>query len=145
MGDSPTIDWTKTIVWQASASAAQLAECQKLALQQQQELLQDSQQRMASWTKRRQQALETGLEALSRMAACKTPVEMATIYGEWMSGSITRVLDDLDEAQAQAVKLTERLQQASKTLFDAQQAAASKVEPTLPVVTAPESWRQAAD
>ena len=53
MGDSPTTDWTKTIVWQTGASTAHIAECQKMALQQQQELLQDSQQRMAAWTKRR--------------------------------------------------------------------------------------------
>lgn len=147
MGDSPTTDWTKTIVWQAGSSTAHIAECQKMALHQQQELLQDSQKRLLAWTQRRRQALETGLDALARMSSCKTPVEMMAICGEWMSGSFSRVLADVEEAQAQAVKVTEQLQQASKTLFEAEPPAAAPPPSTdrhLPVaVTAP--LREAAD
>ena len=98
MGDSPNIDWTRTIAWQAGASPAHLAECQKMALQQHHELLQDAQERMAAWIRRRQLALETGIDALTRMSACKTPVEMAAICGEWVPGSITRIPADLDDA-----------------------------------------------
>jgi hypothetical protein len=150
MGDSPTTDWTKTIVWQTGASTAHIAECQKMALQQQQELLQDSQQRMAAWTKRRQLALETGLDALSRMSACKTPVEMMAICSEWMSGSFSRVLADFEEAQAHTARMAEHLQKASKALFDAEQAPAAAPpvnERQLPVVTGerPASLREAAD
>lgn len=135
MGDSPTTDWTKTIVSQAGSSADHIAECQKMALQQQQELLQDSQQRLAAWTKRRQQALETGLDALSRMASCKTPVEMMAVYSEWMSGSFSRVLADVEDAQAHTVKMTEQMQHASKALFDSAQAASHPASARhLPVV-----------
>lgn len=60
----------------------------------------------SNWMTRRQEALETGLDALKRMSTCKTPVEVAVIYGEWMSGSMTRVLADLED-----------FQKASRTLF----------------------------
>ena len=53
----------------------------------------------SNWMIRRQEALETGLDAIKRMSACKTPVEMASIYGEWMTGSMTRVLADLEDFQ----------------------------------------------
>lgn len=150
MGDSPTTDWTRTIVRQAGSSTAHIADCQKMALHQQQELLQDSQKRMLAWTQRRRQALETGLDALSRMSSCKTPVEMMAICGEWMSGSFSRVLADVEEAQAHAVQVAGQLQHASRMLFETTQAAAQPVnERHLPVVTGrpdtPGGLREAAE
>ena len=151
MGDSPTTDWTNKIVSQAGSSTAHLAEYQKLALRHQQELMQDAQQRMAGWTRRRQQALETGLDALSRMAASRTPVEIVAICGEWMTGSMTRLLTDFEEAQAHTVKLAGQMQTASKSLLDAGletgKAVAADVAETsrhLPVVQT-EPLRQAAE
>ena len=135
MGDSPNTDWTRTIAWQAGSTPAHLAEMQKIALQQQQELLDDAQQLMAAWTRRRQVALETGIEALRRISACNTPVAMAAICGEWVSGSITRILADLDDAQAHALKMADHFQKASKALLESQQAAAA--EPAAPA-TAPQ-------
>jgi hypothetical protein len=139
MGASPNIDWTRTIVWQSGASSAHLAECQKMALQQQHELLQGAQQRTAAWIRRRQVALETGIDALTRMSACKTPVEMAAICGEWVSGSITRMLADLNDAQAHTVKMAEHFQKASSTLLESPQAAPAEPAPPAeirqPVVT----------
>lgn len=123
MGDPQHFDWTRTFAWPAGAPPAPLAECQKIALQQQHELLQGAQQHMAAWMRRRQVALETGIDALTRMSACKTPVEMAAIYGEWMAGSITRILADLDDAQAHTVKMAEHFQKASSTLLGSPQAA----------------------
>lgn len=149
MADSPNTDRTRTIAWHAAATPAHLAECQKLALQHQQELLQDAQQRLAAWAKRRQTALETGIEALTRMSTCKTPVEAAAICSEWMSGSITRMIADFDDAQAHAARMSEEIQKASRDLFEAQQASAAKVpaifQPTLSEVPAREQLRDAAD
>ena len=62
MGASANIDWTRTIAWQTGASSAHLAEYQKMALQQQHELLQGAQRRTAAWIRRRQVALETGID-----------------------------------------------------------------------------------
>lgn len=122
MTDSPNINSTRSI-----------------APEQQHELLQGAQQRMTAWIGRRQEALETGIDALKRMSACKTPIEMAVIYGEWLSGSMTRVLVDLEDGQAHTVKMAEQFQKASRTLFASPQAApgefASPGEIRQPVVT----------
>jgi len=138
MGASHNIDSTRTIAWQAGTSPAALAECQKVALQQQHEVLEDAQQRMAAWLRRRQLALETGLDALTRMSACKTPVEMAAIYGEWMAGSITRMLADVDDAEAHTAKLAGHFHKATSTLFETPQAAPAEPAP-------PAEIRQPAD
>jgi hypothetical protein len=53
----------------------------------------------SNWMTRRQEALETGLDALKRMSACKTPIEAAVICSEWMSGSMTRIMADMEDAQ----------------------------------------------
>lgn len=66
----------------------------------------------SNWMTRRQEALETGLDAIKRMTTCKTPVEAATIYSEWLSGSMTRVLADFEDVQ-----------KASQALFVSPQAA----------------------
>ena len=90
-----------------------------IALQQQHELLEGAQQRMTAWMNRRQEALETGLDAIRRMSACKTPIEVAVIYSEWLSGSMTPVLADLEDGQAHTVRMAEHVQKASSTLFAA--------------------------
>ena len=80
----------------------------------------------SNWMIRRQEALETGLDAFKRMATCKTPLEVAVIYSEWLSGSMTRVLADFED-----------MQKASRTLFVLPTAA-----PAQP--PAPQQLRQAA-
>jgi hypothetical protein len=129
MGDSPNVDGTRTIAWQAGAPPVHLAEYQKVALQQQRELLEDAQQRMAAWLRRRQVALDTGIDALTRMSACKTPVEMAAIYGEWVAGSISRMIADVDDAQAHTAKLAEHFHKATSALLGSPQAAPAAPAP----------------
>jgi hypothetical protein len=127
MADSPNIDSTR-----------------KIALEQQHELFEVAQQRMSAWMNRRQEALETGLDALKRMSTCKTPVEIAVIYGEWLSGSMTRILADVEDGQAHAVKMAEHLQQASRSVL----ASPAPTAIPQPVVTeeppAPQQLREAA-
>jgi len=123
MADSPNID------------------TRQIAREQQHELFESAQQRMTAWMNRRQEALETGLDALKRMSACKTPVEMAVIYGEWLSGSMTRVLADVEDGQAHAVKMAEHLQQASRSVL----ASPAVVEPVVTEEPSPpQQLRQAA-
>jgi hypothetical protein len=100
--------------------------------QQQHEMIKGAQERMAAWMTRRQQALETGVDALKRMAACKTPVEAAVIYSEWLSGSMTRVMADLEDFQAQTVRVADQVQKTSKSLM------------AEPAAQAPQQLRQAA-
>jgi len=107
--------------------------------QQQDELLQGAQQRMSAWMGRRQEALETGLDAFKRMSACKTPIEIAVIYGEWLSGSMTRILADLEDGQAHAIKMVEHAHKASKTMFAPPEvAAAESSQPAVPSVVSEE-------
>ena len=127
---APNTDWTRTIAWQASTSTAHLAEYQKTALQQQQQLFEDAQQRLAAWARRRQEALETGMTALARMSNCKTPVEAAAICGEWMSGSISRIMADMDDAQAHAAKMAEQLHKTSQAVLETAPKMAADLAPT---------------
>lgn len=128
MANSPNIDSTR------------------LTTQQQQELLQGAEQRMTAWISRRQVALETGIDALKRMSACKTPIEMAVIYSEWLSGSMTRVLADLDDGQAQAVKMAEQFQKLfASPLAPAEPASPAEIrQPDVTESTAPHQLREAA-
>jgi len=80
-----------------------------------------------NWMTRRQEALETGLDALKRMSACKTPVEAAVIYSEWLSGSMTRIMADLEDVQKASLSLL-----------------ASPPRPTQAEPPAPQQLRQAA-
>jgi len=97
---------------------------------QQHEMLQAAQERTAAWMTRRQAALETGLDTLKRMAACKTPLEAAVVYSEWLSGSMTRVLADVEDVQ-----------KASRSLFATPLASS----PTAPAESpAPHQLREAA-
>ena len=77
----------------------------------------------SNWMTRRQEALETGLDALKRMSACKTPIEAAVICSEWMSGSMTRIMADMEDAQ-----------KATQSMFAKPQPA---VELAAPVETTP--------
>ncbi len=98
--------------------------------QQQHELLQVAHEHTAAWMTRRQVALETGLDAFKRMTTCKTPLEMAVIYGEWLSGSMARVLADVEDVQ-----------KASRSLFATPLASS----PTAPAESpAPHQLREAA-
>jgi hypothetical protein len=93
---------------------------QRLALPQHAELLDDMHHKMSAWMKRRQEALETGMHAFQKMAACKDPMAMAGIYAEWMSGSLNRIMADLHDARDHALKLVEVGQKASQTMLAAQ-------------------------
>ena len=101
---------------------------------------------MTAWMGRRQEALETGMDAIKRMSACKTPIELAVIYGEWLSGSVTRVLADLEDGREHAVKMAEQFQKASRSLLASPQAAPAEIRQ--PEATeekpAPQQLRQAA-
>jgi len=131
--------------------------CQRMALQQQLELIEDAQRRMAAWAQRRQVALESGIQALQKMSACTDPVSMASICGEWVSGSLSRIMADMDDARDHALKMAEHVNKASQALFTATapaaetaaQAAEQQQQARLPArtaaATAPPEMRVAAE
>lgn len=120
MADPTKTDSTPAIAWQFGAVPAELVEFQKVVLHHQAELLQTAQQRMTAWTNRRQEALETGIDALKRISDCKTPIEAAAICGEWLSGSMTRVLTDLSDAQSHAFEMAKNIQKSSRAVLETQ-------------------------
>lgn len=72
----------------------------------------------SDWMARRQDALETGLKALSMMSSSKTPMAAASICSEWLRGSVQRIDADIMEAfdfSARAVAATQRVAQATWT------------------------------
>jgi hypothetical protein len=119
MSDSLNTDRTQSIAWHAAGTAPEhVAEYQKMALHHQQELFEDAQQRVMAWSKRRQEALATGIDALKRMSASHNPVAAAAICGEWMSGSLSRLFADLDDAHGHALKVAEQFHNTSKAVLD---------------------------
>jgi hypothetical protein len=70
--------------------------------------------------KRRQEALETGLQAIQRMSTCKEPAAAARIWGEWVAGSMNRILGDISDAQDHAVKLVTLGQRTSQVMLSGQ-------------------------
>ena len=120
MSEDNKQDWTRTIAWQAMAAPpAHTMQCQREALQHQLEMFEEAQRKAAAWTKRRQVALETGIDALKRMSACKDAGSAAAIYGEWVSGSLGRLLEDINDMHEHALRVTEHVGKASQALFAA--------------------------
>jgi hypothetical protein len=81
-------------------------------LAQQAALLEGMNALASAWMKRRQEALETGLEAVQKMAACQDPIVAARTCAEWMGGSVNRILDDLSDAREHTLRTMDAGQKA---------------------------------
>jgi hypothetical protein len=75
------------------------------ALHDQAELLDETQRMMAAWTKRRQEAMESGFRTLHKLSASRDVAEMAAAYSEWLSSSMSRIMADMAAAQEGAMRL----------------------------------------
>ena len=53
----------------------------------------------SNWMTRRQEALETGLDGRLAGGHALQGIEAAVICSEWMSGSMTRIMADMADAQ----------------------------------------------
>jgi hypothetical protein len=76
-------------------------------LQEQAELLDETQKIMAAWTKRRQEAMEASFRTFQAISACKDAGAMTTAYGEWLTNSMNRIFADMNGARDEAVRLAE--------------------------------------
>jgi len=106
----------------------------KTWMPQQSELFEEMNGLMAIWMKRRQEALETGLQAFQKMAACQDPASAAKVCADWMGGSMNRVLADISDAREHSVKMMELGQKAYQAMLSAQAEAAAKIPPALQAV-----------
>jgi hypothetical protein len=73
--------------------------------QQQAELFEGMNALASAWMKRRQEALETGLEALQKMAACQDPAAAMRLYADWMAGSLSRIVADANDMREHTLKM----------------------------------------
>jgi hypothetical protein len=71
---------------------------------------------MSCWMKRRQEALESGLQAFQKMAASRDPTEAAKACADWMGGSLNRILADVTDARERSVRMVELSQKAVQAL-----------------------------
>ncbi|MBM3547941.1 MAG: hypothetical protein FJX54_13400 [Alphaproteobacteria bacterium] len=86
------------------------------ALHDQAELLNETQQMMAAWTRRRQEAMESGFKTLQRLSASRDVAEMAAAYNEWLTSSMGRIMADMTAAQEGAMRLANLGQQTMSAL-----------------------------
>jgi hypothetical protein len=106
----------------------------------QSELIEQMNGLVSCWMKRRQEALETGLQAFQKMAACQDPASAAKVCADWMGGSMNRILADVSDARDRSVKMMELGQKAYQAMLSAQAQAAAKIPPALqPVAPAPQA------
>lgn len=75
------------------------------ALHDQAQLLDETQKMMAAWTRRRQEAMESGFRTLQRLSASRDIAEMAVAYNEWLTNSMGRIMSDMVAAQDGAMRL----------------------------------------
>lgn len=75
------------------------------ALHDQAQLLDETQKMMAAWTKRRQDAMESGFRTLQKLSSSRDMAEMAAAYSEWLTSSMGRIMADMTAAQEGARRL----------------------------------------
>jgi hypothetical protein len=97
-------------------------------LEEQTELLDESRKMAAAWMKRRQEAMETGMQTFAAILGCRDPGAMAAICSEWVAGSMSRLMADINDARDQGIRLAEIGQKSAAALSRqrANMAAASK-------------------
>ena len=93
------------------------------ALHDQAQLLDETQKMMAAWTRRRQEAMESGFRTLQKLSASRDVAEMAAAYSEWLTSSMGRIMSDMMAAQDGAMRLA-NLGQSTMTTMSAKDPAA---------------------
>lgn len=106
----------------------------KVFLEGQTKLLDESRKVTATWMKRRQEAMETGMQAFGAIAGCRDSGAMAAICGEWFKGSMDRLMADMNDARDEGARLAEIGQRSVMALFrrGADAAATDKPKPPAP-------------
>ena len=96
--------------WQSSFAAIPEARRRQnqIWFEEQSALAEEARTMTASWVKRRQDAVTAAMHTIEAATACKDMGAVATVIGDWWSGALKRVADDLNDASTEAVRLTER-------------------------------------
>jgi len=86
-------------------------------LQEQAELLDETQKIMAAWTKRCQKAMEASSRTFQAICGCKDAGAMTTAYAEWLANSMNRIFADVNDARDEALRLAEIGRKSVAALF----------------------------
>lgn len=89
----------------------------RVLLDEQADLLDETQKVTATWLKRRQEAMEAGTRTFEATCGCKDPGTMAAIYSEWLTDNMNRVLADVNDAREEGLRLAEIGQRSVGALF----------------------------
>ena len=86
------------------------------AMPQQFQMIEHMNSLMTGWMKRRQEALTSGLQAAQQIVACQDPATAARIYADWMGGSLSRIMADVNDAREHADKMAKLARGAVQTV-----------------------------
>jgi hypothetical protein len=86
-------------------------------LDEQVELLEETRKIAAAWTKRRQEAMEAGLQTFQTMCSSQNLGDMTAAYGDFMSNTMKRILADINDSREEALRLTQIGQKSVTALF----------------------------
>jgi hypothetical protein len=100
-------------------------------LQEQAELLDETQKIMAAWTKRRQEAMEASFRTFQALSGCKDAGAMTTAYREWLTNSMNRIFADVNATRDEALRLAEIGQKSVAALFRPTADAAASTKTTV--------------
>ncbi len=108
MSDENSTDTAKTaspIAW------PELPEPVKIQLQallhEQAQYLQETQKVLASWTKRRQEAMAAQFRSLQAMGSSKDLATLGSAYTDWLTDNMNRIFDDMNEVSREALRMAE--------------------------------------
>ncbi len=114
-------DQPKTGIGAGSFVPAEMADIlqvqMRALLQEQADLLDETQRTMAAWTKRRQEAMEANFRTFQAMGGCKDPGAMIAAYSEWLTNGMNRIFADMNDARDDALRLAEIGQKSIPALF----------------------------
>jgi phasin protein len=119
MSDMQNDDGGPLMAWQSFLplpDSARHEEDVQGALRGDMNLVEEAQKKASAWMDRRRVAFETGMKALSDMAACKDPASAAAIWGSWLSGNLNLMAADLSDAQDFALKAAAAGQQTVRAI-----------------------------
>jgi hypothetical protein len=104
-------------------------------------LLDETQKALAAWLARRQEAMEATSRTFQAMLGCKDVGAMAAAYGEWLTGSMNRIVADMNDARDEALRLADFGQNSMAALMQQSAEAASMRTTTPPTAAETETPR----
>jgi hypothetical protein len=88
-------------------------------LQEQAEFLQETQKIVASWTKRRQDAMAAHFRSLQAMGNSKDLADLSAAYSEWLTGNMNRIFSDMNDVRQETLRMAAMGQKSMMTFFEA--------------------------